>query len=87
MSKCVRTSLPDTSHLTKYSCKTFKRINGGCVKTRTGEVRRVTVPASVSPGEVEPAIAPDTGRGGSAFRMEGCDCKLAVIVGSSGSIV
>ena len=32
----------------------------------------VNVPASVSPGEVEPAIAPDTGRGGSAIRV-GCD--------------
>jgi hypothetical protein len=55
--------------------------NGECVKTRTdGEF---TVPASVSPGEVEPAIAPNTGRGGSAFRVGGRDCEL----GSSGSIV
>lgn len=50
--------------------------------------RRVTVPASVSPGEVEPAIAPNTGRGGSAFRAGGWDCELVVVtVGSSGSIV
>ena len=47
----------------------------------------VTVPASVSPGEVVPAMAPNTGRCGSAFRVGVCDCGLAVTVESSGSIV
>ena len=46
-----------------------------------------TVPASVSPGVVEPAIAPNAGRGGSTFRAGGGGLGVAVTVGSSGSIV
>ena len=70
------------SHLTKYPCKAFKRIDGKCVRTRA---RDSTVPASVSLGVVEPATAPNAGRDGSAFRVGGG--WLAGTVGSSGSIV
>jgi hypothetical protein len=69
------------SHLTKYPREAFKRI-GKCVRTRAGDS---AVPASVSPGVVEPAIAPNAGRDGSAFRVGGGG--LAGTVGSSGSIV
>jgi hypothetical protein len=77
--------LSEISHLTKYPCETFKAVDSelGRVKTRASD--ESTVPASASPGVVELAIALDTGRDGSAFRVEGCE--LAVTMGSSGSIV
>lgn len=57
----------------------------GRVRTRVGDDS--TVPASASPGVVEPPlpIVSDTGRDGSAFRVG--ECELVVTVGSSGSIV